>query len=111
LVNRPRFCGTENLLKLKAGQIPAREQHAAFGFDLWVHLQLVLESCSFRLCGRSPAILPPEPALIAKLFKRFLINAAKKQNRLQMSQVFSVSAHLWLDDFAFQGFYRAGPGT
>jgi hypothetical protein len=53
----------------------------------------------------------PEPALIAKLFKRFLINAAKKQNRLQMSQVFSVSAHLWLDDFTFQGFYRAGPGT
>jgi hypothetical protein len=33
----------------------------------------------------------------------------EKQNRLQMSQVFCISARLSLDGFALQGFYRAGP--
>jgi hypothetical protein len=30
----------------------------------------------------------------------------EKQNWLQMRQVFSVSPHLSLDGFAFQGFYK-----
>jgi hypothetical protein len=32
----------------------------------------------------------------------------EKQNRLEMSQVFSISAHLPSGGFAFQGFYRGG---
>jgi hypothetical protein len=33
----------------------------------------------------------------------------EKQNRLQMSQAFSVSVHQLSDGLAFQGFYKASP--
>ena len=39
----------------------------------------------------------------------WLTRILEKQNRLQMSQVFSVPVHQPSDGLAFQGFYRAGP--
>jgi hypothetical protein len=59
------------LIKVKgSGQISARAQHTAFGFDSCVPIQLVLDSGSFRLCGPACRILEKQNHLMSNVWIR-----------------------------------------